>query len=456
MIRREKRKIPYTTARQLPNRSRRYFGIDDNLVLLHNPYFSKLPSIQGRSEIQRRISRNSTETQFFMSRLPISRHVLKTLQHIFVPFFLIVCMPMVLADQMSLITSSVRLRVDSPGGHDWGTGTIIDTREGEALILTCGHIFRESQGQGTIEVHLFGENSMIKVLGTCLYYDADEMDLALVAITAPGPVRAMPIAPACYRIQPLQAVWSVGCDHGGNPTVRSHHVMSIDKIHTPAHHRIPFPYVQVSGSPVAGRSGGGLFSNDGYLIGVCNTGCPMVNDGHFVPPHIIRHVLDKMNLAYVYRNPSLGSPSLAYPPPPHHTASLPAQSTSLLTALPNLSPLMATPEGKIADQHAGICQTEICQTELATLEEIKRRKQDGDEVILIIRSRRNPEIPSDVIILNGTSDQFLDNLFKHQQAHTAQTPTARGPSQNTVILSSHSTEPIQSAERQPVSFPIRY
>ena len=36
-----------------------------------------------------------------------------------------------------------------------GTGTVIDCRQGEALILTCGHIFRDSAGKGRIEVDLF-------------------------------------------------------------------------------------------------------------------------------------------------------------------------------------------------------------------------------------------------------------------------------------------------------------
>ena len=45
-----------------------------------------------------------------------------------------------------LLAASVRLRIDDPDGHSTGSGTIIDARAGEALVLTCGHIFRDSKG----------------------------------------------------------------------------------------------------------------------------------------------------------------------------------------------------------------------------------------------------------------------------------------------------------------------
>ena len=44
------------------------------------------------------------------------------------------------------LASSVRLKIEDADGNSVGSGTIIDARAGEALVLTCGHIFRESQG----------------------------------------------------------------------------------------------------------------------------------------------------------------------------------------------------------------------------------------------------------------------------------------------------------------------
>ncbi len=194
------------------------------------------------------------------------------------------------ASANALLASSVKLRVDAADSHSWGTGTIIDTRQGEALILTCGHIFRDSQGLGNIEVQLFGENSSVSVFGHCLGYDL-EMDLALIAIKPPCPVQAVPLLFPQQQLMPNLPVLSVGCDGGANPTLRSHQILSLDRIGTPADNAVPFHYIQVSGAPVSGRSGGGLFTEAGQLIGVCNTADPVENDGHFVPPHIIRHFL---------------------------------------------------------------------------------------------------------------------------------------------------------------------
>ena len=341
-----------------------------------------------------------------------------------------------------LIASSVKIRVDAANGHSWGTGTIIDTRQWEALILTCGHIFGESQGKGKIEVHLFGENAIIPVLGTCQHYDL-EIDLALVSVPVPFPVRAIPIAPNGYQIQPSQQAWSVGCDHGGNPTVRTHQIMSVDKVGTPREKRVPFHYVQVSGAPVSGRSGGGLFSAEGYLIGVCNTGDPAVNDGHFVPPQIIRYVLDKRNLSEVYTNPSLGEPTRQTPP----------TALAALTPLSPLAPIESLPSTPIPNTLGALPVAAAAlpapmyaenkgmnSEEQATLEEIRRGKQNDSEVIVIIRSRTNPEIPSDVIVLNGASDQFLGALV-----NSSAPPAA--PAYNPVIFSSHEA-PTRTVDRQ--------
>ena len=90
----------------------------------------------------------------------------------------------------------------------------------------------------------------------------------------------------------------------------------------------------------------------------------------------------------------------------------------------------------------------MSKEEQATLEEIKRLKQDDNEVVLIVRSRRNPEIPSDVIVLNGVSNQFLDAL-----TNSPAQPT--NPSYNPVIFSSHET-PARTTGPQPVSFPVRH
>ena len=83
-----------------------------------------------------------------------------------------------------LIESAVRITVGDPLGNSTGTGTIVDARDGEALVLTCGHIFRASDGKGTITVTLFqagpgGLEVRTTIAGTMVDYDL-ERDLGLV------------------------------------------------------------------------------------------------------------------------------------------------------------------------------------------------------------------------------------------------------------------------------------
>jgi thiol-disulfide isomerase/thioredoxin len=54
-----------------------------------------------------------------------------------------------------LLSSSVRLTVEDGQIRSHGTGTIIDARERDALIITCGHLFRESKGKAPIMVDLY-------------------------------------------------------------------------------------------------------------------------------------------------------------------------------------------------------------------------------------------------------------------------------------------------------------
>ena len=68
--------------------------------------------------------------------------------------------------------ATVRLRVFDGHGYGAGTGTIIDTHGEEALVLTCGHLFRDTKGEGKIEVDLFIDGQVETVIGQLIDYEA--------------------------------------------------------------------------------------------------------------------------------------------------------------------------------------------------------------------------------------------------------------------------------------------
>ena len=298
----------------------------------------------------------------------------------------------------ALLAASVRLRVEDSDGHSCGSGTIIDARGGEALILTCGHIFRDSQGKGRIDVDLFGPGGQQRVPGRLVSYDSEKRDVGLVAIRVPGPVVTARVAPPGYRISRDMPVVSVGCNNGIAPTAQHSQITSLDKF-------LGTPNIQVAGQPVEGRSGGGLFSSEGYVIGVCNAADPSDKEGLFAALGSIRAELDRAELAFVYRSPSENS---AEAPEAAGPASLAANP------LPAMLPQMPGPAELAAFNSAPGPTTEMPANlpphEQAALEEIRRRAKEGAEVTIVVRPRDNPDAKSEVYQLDHASPGFLKQL----------------------------------------------
>ncbi len=192
-----------------------------------------------------------------------------------------------------LLASTVRIRVADADGASYGSGTIIDVHQREALVLTCGHLFRDSAGRGEITVDLFVGGQSHSAPAQLVRYDLDR-DLGLVSFQ-PG-VRVQPIRVASRdrQLQMGEAAWVTGCDRGGGPAWAETRIVSIDKYLGP-------PNIQVVGQPPDGRSGGGLFTTDGQLIGVCNAADPADKQGLYAALPAIQGELDQAGLSFVYQ-----------------------------------------------------------------------------------------------------------------------------------------------------------
>lgn len=309
-------------------------------------------------------------------------------------------------DFTHLIAATVRLRIEDGSGRSCGSGTIIDSREGEALILTCGHIFRDSKGKGRIEVDLFGPTPANGIPGQLLHYDL-QSDIGLLTIRVPGPVQAARVAPPGYRVAKGDAVINVGCNNGQQPTARPSRVSAVDKFLGP-------PNLVVSGLPVQGRSGGGLFSADGLVIGVCNAADPADNDGLYAALAAIHAQLDRVKLSHVYQPAPAQQAAVAAAEPPPMPRQMPPPES--IAALPEvvLPTAQLTPVPGPSDSPES-----LSDGERAALEEIHRRRQDGAEVICVIRSRSDPRAPSEVIVLDKVSPAFLEQLVAEARPQDA-------------------------------------
>ncbi|MEX2173667.1 MAG: trypsin-like peptidase domain-containing protein, partial [Pirellulaceae bacterium] len=237
-------------------------------------------------------------------------------------------------DQAAL-AASVRLKVEDATGFGFGTGTIIDTHDDEALVVTCGHLFRESQGKGRILVDLFAPGATQPVEGQVIAYDLDR-DIALVSIRPGMAVTPASVAPAGHAVRPRDRVFTVGCDKGADATVRQSEITSVDKYQGK-------PNFTAAGAPIDGRSGGGLFTAEGLLIGICNAADPQDDEGLYAGLASIHWQLDQIGASAVYQR-SAGPAQIADagPPPTAAPASFnqyeqpSEQPRADLTSLPQL------------------------------------------------------------------------------------------------------------------------
>ncbi len=322
------------------------------------------------------------------------------------------------------IAKCVRIKVADPKGNSVGSGTIIDARQGEGLILTCGHIFRDSDGKGQITVDLFGPGAPQHVAGRLVGCDL-ERDIGLVSISATYSLAAAHVAGQNYHAHAGDRVITVGCSHGADPTVQESHVDSLDKFRGPAN-------LEVAGQPVQGRSGGGLFNEQGDVIGVCNAADPTDNEGLFAALPSIYHELDRAKLSFVYRATNeidaaeapaaLASADLPAMPQKMPAASLAdaASPTATSDNVPTQSRGHAAPDANAKSQFSA--------EEIATLAEL-RDKVRSAEVICIVRPLGNSQAKSEIIVLDKASQAFLDQLSAAQspsrQLTSLEVPAAR-------------------------------
>ena len=94
------------------------------------------------------------------------------------------------------------------------------------------------------------------------------------------------------------AVTSVGCNHGDEPSVQHSQVIRVVSVVPPtrtatARRTRSWNLLEVAAEPVEGRSGGGLFSADGMVIGVCNAAEPTGHEGLYATLESIRAALDQ-------------------------------------------------------------------------------------------------------------------------------------------------------------------
>jgi thiol-disulfide isomerase/thioredoxin len=220
--------------------------------------------------------------------------------------------------------TTVRIKIYGPRSVGFGSGTIIYSTPKESIILTCSHIFhidesrtqlKPSQFNRKILIDLFdgqlhGLNpAMVHPLETDLQGQAIDYDfvadVGLIRIQPGRKLKASPVVPADWQPKLGQRVHTVGCSEGHDATAWTTRITN-PSFRGQVDGRL-YDAIECQYAPLQGRSGGGLFTDEGFLAGICDFAEPRGKHGLYASPRSIHRMLDKNSLTICY-NPKAGRP----------------------------------------------------------------------------------------------------------------------------------------------------
>jgi hypothetical protein len=202
-----------------------------------------------------------------------------------------------------MMAATVKIRIREKNGINFGTGTIIDSKSGRALILTCGHILRDLKPQDKIEIDFYTAKGPVTLVGSPVAANHDA-DVGLVSVPSDLVFQTVKVAPALDQVRKEQKVISIGCSSGQDPTREEVVVTATNKYLGPDN-------VECTGTPVRGRSGGGLFDEQGRVVGVCSAADPQEKRGLYCGLKPILTILAEQGLDHLIPEGSAGSTSSA-------------------------------------------------------------------------------------------------------------------------------------------------
>ena len=194
--------------------------------------------------------------------------------------------------------ATVRIMVDEPDSHAIGSGTVIQCDAQGAVVLTCGHLFRDRTPKSVITVERFENGMPVRYVAELIDYQIEDVDIGLLLF---HPNRSIPVAQVAQHVEQLaqgDPVYSMGCDHGEAPSRRDSQVTKLNRYLGSAN-------IETAGAPVQGRSGGGLFNRQGELVGVCFAADTQLDEGLYCGIPVVHEQLKKLGLLKLPSSPVL-------------------------------------------------------------------------------------------------------------------------------------------------------
>ncbi len=299
-------------------------------------------------------------------------------------------------DVSKMLASSVRIRVRDANGVYFGSGVVIQSGRGKSIVLTCGHILRDVKEESRIEVDIFDGNRSHTYRGAIVKYNL-EADLGLVAVETRFPIRVAPIDSAEGGVRPGESVVSIGCSQGELPSVERLRVTMLNRYVGP-------DTIECTGVPGQGRSGGGLFTARGSVVGICTNADPRDRRGVYAGLKPILELLKVAGLEDLIPGaPRPNRDSLAEVAPVKTEPA--AEELSRVKVDRDMD---APPPARLRRRPARPAEPVVAQS--GDEAEITPKMLEQSEVICIIRPVNQPHAGSRVVVINRASRKFMAYL----------------------------------------------
>lgn len=221
----------------------------------------------------------------------------------------------------------VRIKIQGNGMIGFGSGTIIHSTPEQSIILTCAHIFKmeghrpvpPSKFPLKIAIDLFdgklggpsGQqvHPTETVDGEAIDYDFDR-DVGLIRIRPGRRLLASRVVPPTWVPRTQEKMTTVGCSLGQDATAWSTSILNPTVRGLTGN--ATYEAIECKSAPKQGRSGGGLYTKEGYVAGVCDFAEPRGDVGLYATPRSIYSILDRNRLTALYKpGAAIGGPVLA-------------------------------------------------------------------------------------------------------------------------------------------------
>jgi thiol-disulfide isomerase/thioredoxin len=297
----------------------------------------------------------------------------------------------------TMLASSVRIRVKDANGAYFGSGVVIDSTPGKTLVLTCGHILRDVKEGTRIEVDVFDGKRSRTYHGSIVKFDL-EADLGLIAVATRSAVAVSPVASAEGAVRPRDVVVSIGCTQGELPSVERLRVTMLNRYLGP-------DTIECTGVPGQGRSGGGLFTAHGSVVGICTNADPQSRRGVYAGLKPIHDLLKSAGLDELIPSPPKVRRDSLAEAGAVKTEPTAAEDPSRVKVDRDME---APPPARVRPTSAKAAESLAGQP--ANEGELSPKVLEQSEVICNIRPVNQPKGASRVVIINRASRKFMAYL----------------------------------------------